>query len=129
MPGHQARAVADRDGHAVGLLQRLDLEPFLERAGDRLFGVDVLAGLGHLARDRQMLLVRDREDHARDGGIGEHGREIGRRGDAEFMLERGALVLGAAVAGGDLEAIGLARRAREHLGPAAEPDDSDFHLV
>src|SRR5262245_51269825 len=43
--GHQARAVADRDGHPMGLLERLDLEPFLERAGDRLLGVDVLACL------------------------------------------------------------------------------------
>src|SRR3954447_4822814 len=47
---HQARAMADRDGHAMGLLQRLDLESFLERAGDRLLGVDVLARLRHLAR-------------------------------------------------------------------------------
>src|SRR5215813_9030410 len=50
--GHQAGAVADRDGDAIGLLQRLDLEPFLKRTCDRLFGVDVLARLGDLARDR-----------------------------------------------------------------------------
>ncbi len=127
--GHQACAVADRHGHAKSLFQRLDLQPFLDRAGDRLLRVDVLAGLRHLARDREMLLVRDRDDHARDPGIGEHGREIGRSRHPEFILECRALLLRAAITRGDREEIGLARGAREYLGPAAETDDSDFHPI
>jgi len=39
----------------------------------------------------------------------------------------GALLLGAAVAGDDLELVGLLAGARQHLGPAAEADDADFH--
>jgi len=101
MPAISRGAVADRDGHPIGLLQRLDLEPFLERAGDRLLGVDVLARLGHLARERQVLLVRDGQDHAFDLRVGQHGGEVGGRRDPKFLLERGALVFRAAVAGDD----------------------------
>ena len=61
------------------LFQRRDGEALLQRAGDRLLGVDVLAGLGDLARERQMLLVGNGQDDALDRGIGEHGAEIGRR--------------------------------------------------
>ena len=75
---HQPRAVADRDADAIGLLQRLDGEAFLQRAGDRLLGVDVLAGLGDLARERQVLLVRHGQDHALDLGIVQKRGEVGR---------------------------------------------------
>ena len=126
--GHQPRAVADRDADAECFFQRLDGETFLQRAGDRLLGVDVLAGLGHFARERQMLLVGHREDHAADRRIGQQRGEIGRRRDAEFLREGRALVLGAAVGGDDFQLVGLLRGAREHLGPAAEPDDGDFDL-
>ena len=88
---HQPRAVADRDAHAEGLLQRLDFEAFLQRAGDGLFGVDVFAGLRDFARERQMLLVRHREDDAFDRGIAEQGREIGRTANSEVALKRARL--------------------------------------
>ena len=69
--------MADRDADAIGLFQRLDCESFLQRAGDRLLGVDVLAGLGDLARERQVLLVGHCEDHALDLGIAQKGRRSG----------------------------------------------------
>ena len=126
---HQPRAVADRDADAVGLLQRLDGEAFLQRAGDRLLGVDVLAGLGDLARERQMLLVRHGQDHALDLRIGQQGGEVGRASDAEFLLEGRAAFLRAAEARDDLDRIGCADGAGQHLGPAAEPDDADFDAI
>ena len=43
-----------------------DGEAFFQRAGDRLLGVDMLTGLGHLACERQVLLVRHGQDHAFD---------------------------------------------------------------
>src|SRR5262249_5277855 len=55
--GHQPRAVADGDGDAVARLERGDLKTLLQGAGDRLFGVDVLASPGDLGRQREMLLV------------------------------------------------------------------------
>ena len=126
---HQPRAVADRDADAVGLFQRLDGEAFLQRAGDRLLGVDVLAGLGDLARERQMLLVRHGQDHALDLRIGQERGEVGRASHAEFLLEGRAAFLGAAEALNDLDRIGRADCAGQHLGPAAEADDADFDAI
>src|SRR5262249_28510149 len=38
-------------------------------------------------------------------------------------------LLRTAVSGDDLQLIGLGRRSRQDLGPAAEPDDSNFHCI
>ena len=111
---------------AVGALQRLDLQPLLERAGDRLLGVDVLAGLRDLARNRQVLLVRHREDDALDRRVGQHGGEVGHDRDAEFLRKGRALLLGAAVAGDDLDCVRAKAGAGQHLRPAAEADDSNL---
>jgi hypothetical protein len=122
--GHQARAVPDRDGDAEFLLEILDLEPVLERARDRLLGVDVLAGAGHLERDRQVLLVGDGEDHALDLRIAQHGGKLRHRRHPGLARKSGALVLGAAEAGRDLDALRARRRAREHTRPATQTDDA-----
>ena len=61
--------------------------------------------------------------------IGQQRCEIGRAFDAEFLLERRAAFLGAAEALHDLDGIGCADGAGEHLGPAAEPDDTDFDAI
>ena len=128
-PGHQPRAVADRHRDAVSCLKGSDLDPLLESAGDRFLRVDVLACLRDLERERQMLLVWNRQQHAANRAIGQHGGKIGRRRDAEFAREGLPLLLGAAIGRHDLELRRLRRGAREHLGPAAKPDDSDFDCV
>ena len=122
----QARAVPDGDGDAVFLFQRLDLDSVLERGGDRLFGIDVLAGFGDLGCDRQMLLVRNRNDHAADFRVGQQRLHVRHAGDAEFLLEGASLILGAAVAGDDFELVRFRDRPGEHLGPAAEPYDAEL---
>ena len=99
--GHQPRAVPDGDCHAERLFQGFDFEPIFERARDRLLGIDVLAGLSDLARERKMLLVRHGEDDPFDLGISKHARKIGRGRDSEFPLEGGPLFLGAAETGDD----------------------------
>src|ERR1700719_2904115 len=54
-------------------------------------------------------------------GIGQCGLEVGRGRHARLLRKRRALLLGAAVAGDDRKLVGFLARAREHLGPAAEP--------
>ena len=103
-----------------------DLDAVLERGGDRLLGIDVLAGLGDFGRDRQMLLVRNGDDDAADLRVGQQRLHVRHAGDAEFLLEGAALILGAAVAGDDLELVRFRHRPGEHLGPAAEPDDTEL---
>src|SRR5262249_16469630 len=127
--GHQARAVADREGYAVPLLKRGHLQTLFQRAGNRLLGVDVLAGASDLDGERQMLLVGNREDAAGEGTVRQHGLEAADGRNAEVAFKRLALLLRAAVSGDDRQLIGFGRRPRQHLGPAAEPDDPDFHCV
>jgi hypothetical protein len=123
---HQPRAVSDGDGDAVLLFQRGDLEPVLQRLGYRLLGVDVLAGTRDHLRHRQVLLVRNRQDHTLQLGGGEQGLHVGCRRHPQLFFEREALVLGTAVAGDDLQPGRLLRRAGQDLGPAAETDDADI---
>ena len=79
LPDFRSKSVVDPDGKIVLPMMRptkvagLDLETVLQRRRDRLLGVDVLLGLGDLARERQMLLVWHGEDHAFDLRVGEHG--------------------------------------------------------
>jgi hypothetical protein len=54
-----------------------------------------------IARERQVLLVRDGQDHTLDLRVGQHGGEVGARRNPEFLLKSGALVFRAAVAGDD----------------------------
>ena len=122
----QPGAVTDRHRDAVEFFERLDLETVFQRRGDRLFCVNVLFGLGDFAGDRQMLLVRNGEDDARDFWIGEHGLQIGNGGDAHLLGKGRARCLGAAKARDNLQFVGLFAGAGQDLGPAAEADNAEF---
>ena len=122
----QPRAMADRDGDAVFLFQPCDLDAVLERGGDRLLGIDVLAGFGDLGRDRQVLFVRNRDDYSADFRVGQQRFHVWHGRDAEFLLEGATLILGTAVAGDDFELVRFRYRPGEHLGPAAEPHNAEL---
>jgi hypothetical protein len=127
--GHQPCAVSDGHGNAVLMLQRRDPQAVFERLRNRLFGIDVLPGPRDLLRERQVLLVRNRQYDALDVGIGKQRLHVRRRRDAQFLLERGAPFLGTAEPRDDLQLVGLPRGAREHLGPAAESDDRKLYWL
>ena len=128
-PGHQACAVSHRHGDVVLRLEVGDGEAFFQRAGDRLLGVDMLARLGDLECQRQMLLVGNGENDPLDRGIGQHRGQIGHGGNPQLAREGVALLLRTAIGRHDLERLRLRCRARKHLGPASEPDNPDFGYI
>jgi len=89
---HQPRAVPDRDSDAVSRLEVGDLEPFLERAGDRLLSVDGACRDRHFARQRQMLPLGTVRITPSIAGSDSMVAEVGRRRHAEFARKGLALL-------------------------------------
>jgi hypothetical protein len=127
--GHQAGAVAHGDRHAVRALQLSDAQSLFQRVGDRFFRIDVFFRRSHLLGERPVLLVGNGEDHATDRGIGEHRVHVGHCGHAHFLLESGALFLGAAVARNDLDLVRFGCGTGQDLGPAAQAHDADSDRI
>ena len=109
---HDARLAAGR-GQGAGIRNRV---------GDRLVEKDVLAGLRRRARRLRMHVVRRRVDDRLDDAVVQD-RVVARRGVAGiFFRECLALLLGARIAGDDLELSRALDGVGEHIRPPAHPD-------
>ena len=73
-----------------------------------------------------MLLVWNRDDDTADLRVGKHGFHIRHAGDTEFLLESSALFFRSAIARDNLELVRLRHCPRQHFGPPAEADDTEF---
>ena len=127
--GHQPRAVPDGYGDAVAVFQRFDLKPVFQRRGDRFLGIDMLLRHRYFARQRQMLFIGYRQNHAFDFRIDQHGLEIGCRRHAHLPREGLTLVFRTAEAEGDLEFVRISCGSRKHICPPAKADNPELYRL